>query len=69
MNTEITRHVAIPTIDLIWGAENIAREMGITTRQCFHMLSKKAVPARKVGGRWVVERRKLRAFFTEEDAQ
>lgn len=68
MTTTHSKVPAAPQIDLIWGAENIAKEIGITTRQCFHMLSKRSIPARKVGGHWVIERGRLHSFFTEEAA-
>ncbi len=45
--------------DLIWGASEIAKVIGRTDRQTFHMLSTGALPARKVGGRWVAVRKKL----------
>lgn len=55
-------------IDLIWGAEAIAKLIGRTPRVTFHLLTAGAIPAKKVGDRWVVERSKLIAFFME-DAQ
>ena len=55
-------------IDLIWGASAIAKVIGRTDRQTFCMLEKGLLPAKKVSGRWVAERSKLIAFFTEEDA-
>ncbi|MBB4103548.1 hypothetical protein GGQ66_002106 [Rhizobium borbori] len=51
-------------IDLIWGAEEIAKVIGRSARVTFHLLTTGALPARKVGGRWVIERSKLIAFFT-----
>lgn len=53
-------------MDLIWGAEDIAKIIGRSARVTFHMLTTGAIPAKKVGGRWVVERSKLIAFFMEE---
>ncbi len=52
---------------LIWGAERIAEELGLKPRQAFYMLENGQLPARKVGGRWVAERAKLRAFFLAEE--
>lgn len=51
--------------DLIWGAEEIAKVIGRTPRQTFHMLTEEHLPAKKVGGRWVASRRKLLAALTE----
>ncbi|MCL6707446.1 helix-turn-helix domain-containing protein [Pseudomonas sp. R2.Fl] len=52
-------------IDLIWGAEAIAKLIGRSERMTFHLLSSGELPAKKVGGRWVAERSKLMAFFVE----
>ena len=52
-------------LDLIWGIESIANTIGRTVRQTHHMLSKGALPARRINGRWVVERSKLVALFME----
>ena len=54
------------SLDLIWGAEGIGKEMGRNRRQTFHLLEKGLIRgAKKVGGRWVAERGKLREFFLE----
>lgn len=53
-------------LDLIWGAEAIAKVIGRTTRVTFHLLTSGDIPAKKVGDRWVAERSKLVAFFTED---
>lgn len=55
-------------IELIWGVNAIAKLIGRTDRQVFHMLTNGQLPARKVGGRWVAERSKLIAFFMGEAA-
>ncbi|MBB5041875.1 DNA-binding protein [Shinella fusca] len=55
-------------IDLVWGAEEIAKVIGRSARVTFHLLSTGKLPAKKVGSRWVVERSKLVAFFTEDAA-
>ena len=55
-------------IDLIWGGEAIASAIGRTRRATFDMLEKGQLPAKKVNGRWVVERTKLIAFFMESAA-
>lgn len=55
--------------DLIWGVQEIAKEIGRGERQVYHMLSSGALPvARKVGGHWVVPRRRLWAFFNGAEA-
>jgi len=63
-NTERTNK----SIDLIWGVGAIAQLIGRTERQTFHLLANDNLPAKKVGGRWVIERSKLIAFFTGEAA-
>lgn len=52
-------------LDLIWEVTEIAKIIGRTPRQTFHMLKNGELPAKKVGGRWVAERSKLVAFFME----
>lgn len=52
-------------IDLIWEVAEIAKVIGRSPRQTFHLLSSGQLPARKVGGRWVAERGKLLSFFME----
>ncbi|TPM34118.1 DNA-binding protein [Mesorhizobium sp. B2-2-2] len=56
------------SIDLVWGAANIGKEINQKARQTFHMLEAGLLPAKKVGNRWVAERGKLRTFFTEDAA-
>ena len=57
------------SLQLIWGCEGIAREIGRTRRQTFHLLESGAIPAaKKIGGRWVADRRHLRALFVPEAA-
>lgn len=53
------------TLDLIWGAEEIGKLIGRSPRVTFHLLASGALPAKKVGNRWVAERSKIFAFFTE----
>lgn len=50
-------------LDLIWGAAAISKLIGRSQRSTFHMLECGALPARKVSGRWVIERSKLIDFF------
>ena len=55
-------------MDLLWGAAEIARVINRTPKQVFHMLESGHIPpARKVGGRWMVSRRKLVAFLGGAD--
>jgi len=49
--------------DLLWGVEAIAAEIGKTSRQTFHLIETKQIPAAKIGGRIVASRAKLRAHF------
>lgn len=51
--------------DLVWGASAIAKLIGRTDRQTFHLLSSGELPAKRVGGRWVASKTKLIAFFME----
>jgi hypothetical protein len=57
-----------PFLDLIWGVSAIARVIGRTDRQTFHLISTGELPARKIGNRWVIERNRLIAHFTEDAA-
>lgn len=52
-------------LNLVWGAEEIAKIIGRSQRVTFNLLTTGALPAKKVGGRWVIERGKLIAFFME----
>lgn len=52
-------------IDLVWGVEGIGKVIGRTPRQTFHMCATGALPAKKVGNRWVVKREVLERFFDE----
>ena len=56
----------VSQIDLVWGAEEIAKVIGRTSRQTFHMLTSGQLPAKKVGDRWVADRNQLARFFLEE---
>ncbi len=55
-----------PELDLIWGVEAIAKVIGRTTRQTFHMLKTGTLPGKKVGERWVVQRSRLYEFFARD---
>ncbi len=54
-------------IELVWGAQAIAKMIGRSTRSTFYMLDSGELPAKKVGGRWVAERSELVRFFREMD--
>ncbi len=47
--------------DLIWGAEYMARKLGISRAAVYHLLAAKRLPATKLGRRWVASRSQLRA--------
>jgi hypothetical protein len=53
------------SLDLLWGAEEIGKAIGRSTRATFDMLDKGELPAKKVNGRWVISRKKLIDFFME----
>lgn len=56
-------------LDIVWGAREIARLIGMTPKAVFHMLERGQIPARKVGRRWCASRAALREFFERtEDA-
>lgn len=56
-------------LDLIWNAKNIAKVLGVTERQAFHMLEAGDLPgAKQIGRRWVVSRKALERFFEGEAA-
>jgi hypothetical protein len=54
--------------DLCWGARAIADVIGRTERITFYMLESGALPARKVGGRWVASKARLLAYCAGDDA-
>ncbi|WP_311272132.1 MULTISPECIES: helix-turn-helix domain-containing protein [unclassified Rhizobium] len=61
----MTNNTETKQLDLLWGAEEIAQAIGRSRRSTFDMLDKGQLPAKKVNGRWVIERSKLVEFFTE----
>jgi hypothetical protein len=65
---KIDEEMTAKPMDLLWGAEEIAKAIGRSRRSTFDMLDKGELPARKVNGRWVIERNKLIAFFTGDAA-
>jgi hypothetical protein len=50
----------------IWGAGNIAKEIRQSERTTFYMLERKLLPAKKIGNRWVSNRRALRRHLAVE---
>ena len=55
-------------LDRVWEVTEIAKLIGRTERQTFHLLKSGQLPAKKVGGRWVAERGKLLRFFMDDAA-
>ena len=55
--------------DVIWGAKNIGKEIGQTTRQAFHMLENGYLPGRKVGKRWCSWRSRLREAISPQRSE
>ncbi|RUU93327.1 DNA-binding protein [Mesorhizobium sp. M7A.F.Ca.MR.176.00.0.0] len=58
----------VAPLDLVWGIEGIAKLIGRTERQAYHMLTTGALPAKQVGNRWVIEKSKLIKFFMDDAA-
>jgi len=53
----------------IWGAEAIGAAINRTERQTHYLLSTGAIPAKKIGGRWVTTRRQLKDIFNPRAAR
>jgi hypothetical protein len=51
---------------LIWGADSIAREIGVSRRRAFYLLESGLIPAKKIGGRWCATREELRQYFAQK---
>ena len=49
------------TSDIVWSATAIAAVIRRSERQTFYLLENGALPAKRVGGRWVASRKKLLA--------
>lgn len=57
------------SLDLVWGAAAIAVLIGKSERATRYILDQGGIPpAKKVGGRWVVSRAALVAYFSGEAA-
>ena len=52
-------------LDLIWGADGMAAEIGLPRRSVFYMLERGFLPAKKIGRKWVISRAELRATFRQ----
>ncbi len=58
-----------PRMNLIWGARNIGRVLGMKEAQIHYLLVAHGIPgAKKIGNKWCIEESKLRAFFEKESA-
>lgn len=55
----------LDSLDLIWGADAIARVLNVDTRKAFYLLSTEKIPAKKIGRQWVVSRDVLLRFLGE----
>ena len=54
------------SLDLIWGVNAIAKTIGRTPTQTYHLLATGSLPARNIKRRWVASREKLRQHFEGE---
>lgn len=52
-------------LDILWGAKAIGEALDIPETKANHLLAKGALPAKKIGGRWVTTRQALRAMFAD----
>jgi hypothetical protein len=51
--------------DLLFGAQAIADELGVSVRKTFYLLERSLIPARKIGATWTSTRSRLRQHFEE----
>ncbi len=54
------------SLDIIWGAAAIAEHIGIPKRKLDYLLKQNAIPARRVGSRWVARKSELNEFFRSQ---
>ncbi len=47
-------------LDVLRGAEEIGAYIKLNARQTFYLLEKGALPAKKLGGKWISTKRQLR---------
>ncbi|AQZ50547.1 helix-turn-helix transcriptional regulator [Martelella mediterranea] len=53
------------TLDLVWGAAEIAKVIGLSRPQTYNLLNKGELPAKKMGPRkWVARRSELEKHFS-----
>ena len=57
------------SLDILWGATQIADYLGCGKRKVFHLLETGRLPARKVGKVWTTTRSQLKKFFDGEGAK
>jgi hypothetical protein len=48
--------------EIIWGAANIGKTIGLTARQVFYLASRELIPVKHVGNRLCASRSKLLAI-------
>jgi hypothetical protein len=53
--------------DLVWTGSEIAKVLSLTERQCWYLLERGILPARKIGGKWVASRRALLRAVLQSD--
>jgi hypothetical protein len=46
--------------DVVWGAREIGREVGLDRGAAYHLLSRGLLPAKRLGRKWVSSRSLLR---------
>jgi hypothetical protein len=68
MQNDAAEDVGRPSqkLELVWGAEAIAAELGVSLRRAQGLLQAKRLPARKIGKHWVIDRRVLARVFLED---
>jgi hypothetical protein len=69
LRENVVNNQAAPPLDLLWGVNEISGAARRTKRQTYHLLESGALAgtgAKRVGGRWVVSRRRLVEFFEGE---
>jgi excisionase family DNA binding protein len=55
-------------LTLLWGARSIAAALNISERKCFHLLENGELPAKKIGGSWVLPREAISQIFDNSSA-
>ena len=57
------------SLELIWGAAAIGREINASRRRAFYLLQNGLIPAKKVGESWVASRKSLRGYFLGDNSE